>query len=204
MPAPPDVKLRVLVVDDHEIVTWGFRLLLTREAWVERCLTATTSEQAVAYAQRFAPHVALIDVFLAGESGVEVARRIRTASPRTKVLLTSGVARISTKAVRAAGAAGFVSKSWRPDDLARAVRMVGLGLNLTPPSEPEPVTAQLTSREREVLQRIAHGATNAQIAADLALSLHTVKQHASAIFHKLDVHNRAEAVQRGERLGYIE
>jgi two-component system response regulator DesR len=201
VPAPQDVRFRVLVVDDQEIVTWGFRLLLTREAWVERCVTAVTGEQAVAYAQRFTPHVALVDVFLADESGVEVSRRIQQASPRTKILLTSGVARISTKAVRAAGAAGFVSKAWRPDDLARAVRMVGLGLNLTPPSEPEPATIQLTLRERTVLERIAKGATNAQIAADLSLSLHTVKQHASAIFRKLDVHNRAEAVQRGERLG---
>jgi len=199
-----DVRFRVLVVDDQEIVTWGFRLLLTREAWVERCLTAVTGEQAVAYAKRFSPHVALVDVLLGDESGVEVARRLRTQSPSTKVLLTSGAARVSAKAVRAAGAAGFVSKAWRPDDLARAVRMVGLGLNLTPPSDPEPTTSQLSPRERDVLQLIARGATNAQIGAELSLSLHTVKQHASAIFRKLGVTNRAAAVQRGERLGYIE
>ena len=66
------------------------------------------------------------------------------------------------------------------------------------------MTSQLTPRERDVLQRIANGETNAQIGTDLALSLHTVKQHASSIFRKLDVHNRAEAVQRGQRLGYIE
>ena len=187
-----DRKFRVLVVDDQEIVTWGFRLLLTREAWVERCVTAVTTQQAVAYASRFMPHVALVDVLMGSES------------PDTRILLTSGAARISPKAVRAAGAAGFVSKAWPPEDLARAVRMVGLGLNLTRPAEPEPVTSQLTPRERDVLQRIANGETNAQIGTDLALSLHTVKQHASSIFRKLDVHNRAEAVQRGQRLGYIE
>src|SRR5439155_19574329 len=98
VPSPQDVKFRVLVVDDQEVVTWGFRLLLTREAWVERCITAVSSDQAVAYAQRFSPHVALVDVFLADESGVEVSRRILTESPRTKVLLTSGGARISAKA----------------------------------------------------------------------------------------------------------
>ena len=199
-----DRKFRVLVVDDQEIVTWGFRLLLTREAWVERCVTAVTTQQAVAYASRFMPHVALVDVLMGSESGVEVARKIRGVSPDTRILLTSGAARISPKAVRAAGAAGFVSKAWPPEDLARAVRMVGLGLNLTRPAEPEPVTSQLTPRERDVLQRIANGETNAQIGTDLALSLHTVKQHASSIFRKLDVHNRAEAVQRGQRLGYIE
>jgi two-component system response regulator DesR len=197
-------KFRVLIVDDQEIVTWGFRLLFTREAWVERCVTAVTTEQAVVYAKRFTPHVALVDVLMGTESGVEVANKIRSVSPETRILLTSGAAKISPKAVRAAGAAGFVSKAWPPGDLARAVRMVGLGLNLTRPAEPEPVTSQLTLRERDVLQGIANGATNAQIGAELSLSLHTVKQHASSIFRKLGVHNRAEAVQRGQRLGYIE
>jgi DNA-binding NarL/FixJ family response regulator len=201
---PDGTRFRVLVVDDHEIVNWGFRLLLTREPWVERCVTTTDADQAVAYAQRFAPHVAIVDLFLNEGSGVDVSRRIRDVSPKTKVLLTSGGPRVSAKAIRAAGAAGFVSKAWRPPDLARALRIVGLGLHLTPPDEPELPPAQLSAREREILQLIASGATNAQIGEQLSLSLHTVKQHASSIFRKLEVRNRAEAVQRGERLGYIE
>lgn len=124
-------------------------------------------------------------------------------SPNTKILLTSGGARVSTKTVRAAGASGFVSKAWRPDDLARAVRMVGLGLALTPMADVGESTVQLSNREREVLHLIARGMTNAAIGRELSLSLHTVKQHASAIYRKLDVRNRAEAVQRGERLGHI-
>jgi DNA-binding NarL/FixJ family response regulator len=197
-------RLRVLVVDDHEIVNWGFRVLLTREPWVERCVIADSGTQALAYARRYQPHVALVDVFLGEESGVDVARALRQAVPGTRILLTSGATKVSNKAVRSAGAFGYVSKSWRPDDLARAIRMVGLGLKLSPPEADESAAeSQLTPRERKVLELIARGRTNGQIAADLCLSLHTVKQHASAIFRKLDVHNRAEAVQTGERLGYL-
>ena len=199
-----DVRFRILVLDDHEIVNLGFRLLLGREPWVERCVTATSAGQALTYAHRFSPHVAVIDLFLRGESGIDAARAIREASPRTKVLLTSGRPTISTKAVRTAGASGFVSKMWRPADLARTVRMVGLGLNLAPPAEEALPPTQLTRREQDVLRLIATGATNAAIGEHLSISLHTVKQHASAIFRKLGVHNRAEAVQRGGRLGYIE
>jgi two-component system response regulator DesR len=198
-------RLRILVVDDHEVVNWGIRLLLTRESWVERCVTAVTAEQAIACARRYEPHVALVDLFLAGRSGIDVSQEIREASPRTKILLFSGSAKLTPKTVRAAGAAGFVSKAWRPDDLARAVRMVGLGLALTPLGEKvEPSSSQLSQREREVLELIAKGYTNEVIGAELSLSLHTVKQHASAIYRKLEVRNRAEAVQRGERLGYID
>ena len=196
-------RFRVLVLDDHEVVNWGFRLLLSRESWVERCVTAVTVDQALAYARRYEPHVALIDLFLADRSGVDAARDLLAASPTTKILLTSGAARISRKAVRAAGAAGFVSKAWRPDDLARAIRMVGLGLALTPIGEDVAATVLLSNRERDVLQLIAHGDTNETIGRKLSLSLHTVKQHASQIYRKLGVRNRAEAVQRGEGLGYI-
>jgi DNA-binding NarL/FixJ family response regulator len=198
-------RFRILVVDDHEVVNWGMRLLLTREPWVERCLTAVTAEQAIGYARRYRPHVALVDVFLGEHSGVDVARELRAAWSGIKILLFSGSAKVAPRMVRSAGAAGFVSKAWRPDDIARAVRMVGLGMALTPIAEgDQPPSSQLSQREREVLEMIAKGFTNEAIAAELSLSLHTVKQHASTIYRKLEVRNRAEAVQRGERLGYLD
>jgi DNA-binding NarL/FixJ family response regulator len=200
---PDNRRFRVLVLDDHEIVNWGFRLLLTRESWVERCLTAINGSQSLALARRFQPHVALVDLFLGAASGVDVARELVLVSPRTRILLLADNGKVSPKTVRAAGAAGYVSKGWRPDDLARAVRMVGLGLALTPFAEDTESSVQLSRREREVLALISRGYTNDAIANELALSLHTVKQHASVIYRKLDVRNRAEAVQRGERLGYI-
>ena len=120
------------------------------------------------------------------------------------MLLISGDIKTPTKAVRSAGAAGFVSKAWRPDDLAAAIRMVSLGLSLTPPGGQDIPTTLLSRRERDVLELIAAGKTNVGIGRELSLSVHTVKQHASNIYRKLGARNRAEAVQRGEHFGYLD
>jgi DNA-binding NarL/FixJ family response regulator len=193
-------RLRVLVVDDHDVVHWGFRLLLARQPWVERCLAARDAEEALELTRRYEPHVALVDLFLGDSSGAELCAALREQSPGTRVLLISGAGRISAPAAKAAGASGFVSKEWPGDDVARAVRMVAKGMTVF---EPTPDTAQtgLSGREREVLDLIASGATNPEIAAQLHLSPHTVKEYTSAIYRKLSVRNRAEAVQRAQRLG---
>jgi DNA-binding NarL/FixJ family response regulator len=193
-------RLRVLVVDDHDVVHWGFRVLLERQAWVERCLAARGGAEAVELARRLRPHVALVDLFLAGESGADVCEAILAACATTRVLLISGAGRMSPAAARAAGASGFVSKDWEAAELTRAVRMVGLGMTMFPPRERQPAPL-LSAREREVLGLIASGATNREIAAALYLSPHTVKEHTSALYRKLAARNRAEAVQRAQRLG---
>jgi len=118
------------------------------------------------------------------------------------VLLISGAGRISPNAARAAGAAGFVSKDLPAEEIARAVRAVGLGRSVFPPQEELP-GAMLTSREREVLSLIADGATNREIAEALYLSPHTVKEHSSSLYRKLDARNRADAVVRAQRLGLL-
>ena len=197
-------RFRILVVDDHELFNWGFRMLLTRQAWIERCVTANTREESLAYTRRYEPHVALVGLFLGNDSGVDVASAIRAVSPSTRVLLLTGDTKTPARAVRSAGAAGFVSKAWRPDDLAAAVRVVSLGLSLTPPGGQAIPTTQLSGRERDVLELIAEGKTNVGIGRELSLSVHTVKQHASNIYRKLGARNRAEAVQRGEHLGYLD
>jgi two-component system response regulator DesR len=192
----------VLVVDDHDVVHWGFRLMLGEQPWVERFLSARTGDEAVAHATRYSPQVALVDLFLGSESGTEVCARLRAASPVTNVLLISGAGRISGSAARAAGASGFVSKDWDAGDVARAVRMVGLGMTVFEP-QPEPAKGLLTAREHEVLELVAKGSTNPEIAKALFLSPHTVKEHTSSLYKKLGVRNRAEAVQRAQRLGIL-
>lgn len=192
--------MRVLVVDDHDVVQWGFRLLLGEQRWVEQCRVASTAEEAIDLAQDLKPHVALVDLFLGRQSGAELCEAIKNVSPQSRVLLISGAGWISPEAARAAGAAGFVSKDWSAADVARAVRMVGKGMTVFAPRT-EPAPADLSPREREVLSLIARGATNKEIADDLFLSPHTVKDHTSSLYRKLDVRNRAEAVQRAERLG---
>ena len=197
-----DRKLRVLVVDDHEVVHWGLRLMLGEQPWVERCLSARNADEAAQLAARYEPHVALVDLFVGQESGADICERLRSLSPRTNVLMISGAGRISPNAARAAGAAGFISKDWPAADIAGAVRMVGLGMTVFRPHE-APTGPPLSEREREVLEAIASGATNREIAGSLYLSPHTVKEHTSSLYRKLGVRNRAEAVQKAQRLGLI-
>jgi two-component system response regulator DesR len=82
--------LRVLVVDDHDVVHWGFRLMLSQQPWVERCLSAHSGGEAIALAGRYRPHVALVDLFIGEESGAEVCQQLVEAHPATRVLLFSG------------------------------------------------------------------------------------------------------------------
>jgi DNA-binding NarL/FixJ family response regulator len=198
----PDRKLRVLVVDDHDVVHWGFRVLLGEQPWVERCLAARTGDEALRLLPSLRPDVALVDLFLAGESGADVCDSIRKASPPTRVLLISGAGRMSPAAARAAGASGFVSKDWDAREVARAVRMVGCGMTVFEPTAEQPAP-MLSEREREVLDLIAAGSTNREIAEQLYLSPHTVKEHTSAVYRKLQARNRAEAVQRAQRIGLL-
>lgn len=201
-PSATGRKLRVLVVDDHDVVQWGFRVLLGEQPWVERCLSARTSEEALTLTANLRPDVALVDLFLAGESGADLCESIRAASPSTRVLLISGAGRMSAAAARAAGASGFVSKDWDADQVIAAVHRVGLGMTMFEPKthQPEPL---LSEREREVLELIAAGSTNREIAQRLYLSPHTVKEHTSALYRKLHARNRAEAVQRAQRVGLL-
>ena len=149
-------KLRVLVVDDHEVVHWGLRLMLGEQPWVERCLSARNGEEAMTLLARYQPHVALVDLFVGQESGAEICERLRAESPNTNVLLISGAGRINPNAARAAGAAGFISKDWPAADIAGAVRMVGLGMTVFRPNE-APTGPPLTEREREVLDLVGSG-----------------------------------------------
>ena len=127
---------------------------------------------------------------------------IREASPQTRVLLISGAGRISPSVARAAGASGFISKDWGAADVVKAVRMVALGSEVFAGGGAGDEVG-LSDREREVLALVATGATNKEIAATLYLSPHTVKEHTSAIYRKLGVRNRAEAVKSAQTLGLV-
>ena len=207
-------RLSVLVVDDHDIVHWGMRLVLVQQDWVERCVPATTGDEAEDRARRYQPNVALVDLFVGDESGTDIARRVRAAHPSTRVLLISGAGRISATAARAAGAAGFVTKDRSAAEIVEAIRRIGAGEDVfdAPPvpaggaaatSHGQPTHQRLTGREQEVLQLVAAGLTNAEIAAELRLSPNTVKEHASSMFRKLGARNRADAVVRAQRLGVL-
>jgi DNA-binding NarL/FixJ family response regulator len=195
-------RLRVLVVDDHELVHWGFRLLLTSEPWVQRYLAAHDAEEAIGLARRYEPNVALIDLFLGDQSGTELCQRLREISPGTRVLLMSGMGGLTVSAAREVGAFGFVPKAWGAKDIAGAARMVGLGMTVFLPGHQQPPN-MLSDREWEVLKLIADGATNREIGERLFLSTHTVKDHTRTLYRKIQARNRAEAIQRAQRMGLL-
>lgn len=194
--------LRVMVVDDHDVVHWGFRLLLDRQPWVESCEGASGFKEALELAARSRPDVALVDLLLGPDSGAEACAEIRRLSPATKVLLISGAGRISPSVARAAGASGFISKDWGAADVVKAVRMVALGSEVFT-ADAAGDSVGLSEREQEVLGLIATGATNREIAGSLFLSPHTVKEYTSGIYRKLGVRNRAEAVRSAQSLGLL-
>jgi DNA-binding NarL/FixJ family response regulator len=194
-------RIKVLVVDDEELVHWGFRVLLGNQAWAERCLPAPDLDAAAELAERFEPHVALVDVGMLGDEPYAVCRRLRDACPRMRVVLLSAADAVPMSSVRAAGAAGYIGRAWAARDLLRAIRMASAGLS--PMAYRPAAQSSLSARQQEILRLIAAGQTNAEIAQRLFLSRHTVKQHTSALYRKLNVKNRTHAVQAGQRLGLI-
>jgi two-component system response regulator DesR len=198
----PVVRLRVLVADEQEIVHWGFRSLLTAQDWVERYIGAQTSEEALELVRAHQPHVAMVDVTVGDDSGSALCRQIAEICPRTRVVLMARNGAITAQSARAAGAFGSVPKDWSAQDLASAARMVALGMTVFAPDREQP-GALLSERERQVLQLIAGGATNREIAERLFLSPHTIKDHTSTLYRKVKAKNRADAIQRAQRLGLL-
>jgi DNA-binding NarL/FixJ family response regulator len=201
MSEPAADGVAVIVVDDHDVVHWGFRVLLDRQSWVSRCDAASNAASALELIAGHRHDVALVDLFLGQSSGAELCGEIHAVSPDTDVLLVSGAGSISAAVARAAGASGFVSKDLSAKDVINAVRMVSLGIEVFGSDRPK--AGGLSAREEEVLALIAGGSTNAEIAGRLFLSPHTVKDHTSSIYKKLNVRNRAEAVRRAQRIGLL-
>lgn len=194
----------VLVVDPHEIVGVGFRLLLGSQPWVKRCIHATTAEKALEYVRRYQLHVALVAAEIADFGEAALIDQIRAVSPDTRTLLMLNASTVSSQTLRSVGACGFVSKLWSVQDSVAVVRAAGLGLEFAGAAHGSAGGGvDLSAREHDVLTRIAMGGTNREIADDLYLSPHTVKQHASAAFRKIGARNRTEAVERARRIGLI-
>ncbi|MDA0142116.1 response regulator transcription factor [Solirubrobacter deserti] len=192
--------MRLLAVDPHELITWGLRTVLSQQPWVERCLQANDLPQANALAARYSPHVILVDGSLAADGGN--FGELQHASPASRLVVMTERQSVPARLLQTVRASGFVSKAWGIEDIVAAVRLAGLGLGLAPPELSGDVP-RLTPREEQVLNMIARGETNDQIALDLKLSPNTVKQHASSAYRKLDAHNRTEAVRRAQFHGLI-
>ena len=201
--------LRVMLVDDHEVVRDGIKALLAPNDDIVVCAEAATVRQAVAEADRALPDVIVMDVRLQDGSGIEATRDIRAARPQTQVLmLTSFADDQALFASILAGAAGYVLKQIRGDDLVRAIRTVGAGVSLLDPAVTKGVLdrlrkgkhllkderlARLSPQEERILELVSTGRTNKEIGEEFHLAEKTVKNYVSSILAKLEVTRRAEA-----------
>lgn len=201
--------LRVLLVDDHEVVRLGLEALLRSQPGITVVAEASTAEEAIRAAERYRPDLVLMDIRLPGESGIAACRAITSRWPDTKVIMLTSFADddLIFQAIQA-GAAGYVLKQVGNDELLQAIEAVRAGEALLDPLVTRKVIERvrqrereadaaafrdLTERELEVLALIAEGKTNAEIAEALTLSEKTVRNHVSVILEKLGVSNRIEA-----------
>jgi two-component system response regulator DevR len=207
---PPPGGLRLLVVDDHEVVRQGLVALIDRREGFEVVAEAGTVVEAVDQARRHKPDLVIMDVRLPDGSGIEACREIRAEMPATRVvMLTSYPDEEAVLSAIIAGASGYLLKQIRARDLIAALEAVGRGESLLDPAVTEKVLerirriasgsqeadelSQLTGQERKILMLVAEGMTNKEIAAQIFLSDKTVKNYVSSILAKLNLERRAQA-----------
>ncbi|MFF5447181.1 response regulator [Streptomyces sp. NPDC012888] len=215
--------IRVLIADDQPLVRRGLALILAPDPGIEVVGEAPDGAEAVALAQRLLPDVVVMDIRMPVLDGVAATGRLAEVQPRSRVLALStfDMDEYVVAALRA-GAYGFLPKDVSPEELITAVRTVHTGEAVvaprlltrlistyvrSAPREPRPAPAApagLTPREVEIWRLLARGLDNAGIAADLDISVSTVKNHITALFGKLGVRDRAQAVIAAYESGLVQ
>ena len=197
--------VRILLVDDHQVVREGLRRMLELETDLKVVGEAGDAKEALAQVESLAPEVILMDVKMPGVDGIELTRQVKEKQPSCNIIMLTLYDEYLTQALEA-GAVGYLIKDIKRDELIRAIRAVREGrspLSLSvsqeqlaelaaPPESKQ--RAHLTERELTILRRIADGITTRKIASQLFLSEASVKRSVRLIFEKLAVHNRSEAV----------
>lgn len=210
------MKIRILLADDHAVVRRGFRMILDAQSDMEVVGEVSNGREAVEAATAIQPDIVVMDVTMPELNGIEATRRIADAAPRIRVLaLSMHKDSVYVREILRAGARGYLLKDSGEGDLLAAVRAVAKGEGFLSPAVSGAVLNDyrkhvtnpidlLTSREREVLQLIAEGKTNKDIAAALKLSVYTVEAHRGRIMEKLNLHSTGELVRFAVRNGVID
>jgi len=209
--------ISVLIVDDHPVTREGLHAALELSDDVEVAGEAASGEEAVRLVGELSPDIVFMDVRMPGMDGIEATKRIRQVSPSTKIILfTVDESRSSISEAIQAGVSGYLLKDASADELVNAARLALEGKAVIHPqltrafieevqlAEKQPEAAQLSKREKEILQKVAYGATTKEVAHDLGISPHTVKTHLERIFEKLGANDRAQAVAIAIRGGIVE
>lgn len=209
-------KTRIVLADDHSIVRSGFRMILAAQPDLDVVGEAANGREAVDSAASLQPDIVVMDVSMPELNGIEATRRIGEVSPRTRVLaLSMHKDSVYVREILRAGAKGYLLKDSGEGDLLTAIRAVARGEGYLSPAVSDAVLNDyrkhvtnpldlLTSREREVLQLIAEGKTNKEIAQALNLSVYTVEAHRGRIMEKLNLHSTGEIVRFAVRNGIID
>jgi DNA-binding NarL/FixJ family response regulator len=208
--------IRLLIADDHPVFRFGLKALLETEDDIDVVGEATTGTEAVALAAEYRPDVILMDLNMPELNGLDATRRILAVHPEAGILVITMFDDDSVFAAMRAGARGYVLKGAEGEETLRAIRAVANGEVIFSPAVAARVVQflahppvedaglpfpELTPRERDVLDLMAAGLTNAAIAGRLVLSPKTVRNHVSNIFGKLQVADRAEAIIRAREAG---
>src|ERR1700691_1495638 len=209
-------KIHILLADDHAVVRKGFRLILEAQPDMEIVAEAGNGREALDLAGQLQPDVIVMDVAMPELNGIEDTRRVADVSPRTRVLaLSMHKDSVYVREILRAGARGYLLKDSISSDLLAAVRAIARGEGYLSPGVSDAVLNDyrrhvtdpidlLTSREREVLQMIAEGKTNKDIATVLNLSVYTVDAHRGRIMEKLNLHSGNELVRFAVRYGLVD
>jgi two-component system, NarL family, response regulator NreC len=208
-------KIRVLIVDDHAIVRAGLRLLISGQEDMTVIGEAGSTQDGIDAAERLSPDVALIDLSLPGEGGIEAIRQLRRTRPKVRtVALTMHDDPLYLRSVLSAGGSGYVVKRAADSELLAAIRAVREGRSFVSPmlaeaearevaavpqanglADAEEALARLSARERQVLVLLAHGHTHSEMAEQLGISVKTVETHRARLSDKLGLKTRADLVR---------
>jgi two-component system response regulator NreC len=209
-------RIRILLADDHAVVRQGFKMILSAQTDMEIVGEAGNGREAVEQAEQLRPDIVVMDVAMPELNGIEATRRLAASVPHTRVVaLSMHKDSVYVREILRAGARGYLLKDSGASDLVSAIRAVAGGESYLSPAVSNAVLDDyrrhvtnpidlLTSREREVLQMLAEGKTNKEIAVVLNLSVYTVDAHRGRIMEKLNVHSINELVRFAVRNGLID